>query len=374
MVDRQSEEYPTFQTFPDATAGFHHAPTVPALGSDPTAGPPATAVPPVTMDAWLASPTLAPPEPNPMPHAAAMPRDAAAPPAIRPRTPPEQPGYQPHISPQPPAPQNFLYPPAPPLDPPRRKRWDPRKAGGAVAGTGLLAKAFLTVKTAGLLVLHFKTFASMLVSVAAYAWLWGWNFAIGFVLLMFVHELGHVYVLRKQGVAATAPMFIPFLGAFVSIKGPQRSVAAEATSALAGPAVGMAASGFVLLLADSYHSPLLRALAYTGFLLNLFNLIPALPLDGGRVAGAVHPAIWFGGLVAAGAYLIYLRSPFVIFLLLIGVPETVRRWKARRAGTDNAYMTIPTDVRWRIAGAYVAVAALCIVGMAVSYTPAHFSN
>ena len=302
------------------------------VAGDPTAG---ATVHPVTVDAWFA-----PPAPPSVSVAAAMPT----------------PTYQ----------------PAPPPAPGRKARWGGKSTGGAIAGTGLLAKVLLTAKSIGLLALHFKTAASMLVSVAAYALLWGWSFAVGFVLLMFVHELGHVFVLRKQGVKATAPMFIPFLGAFVSVKGAQRSVAAEAVSALAGPAAGLAASGLVFLFADAYHSPFLRALAYTGFLLNLFNLIPTLPLDGGRVAGAVHPAIWFGGLVAAGGYLLYVRSPLIIFLAIVGVPETIRRWRARRAGADTQYMTIPTRTRWQIAAAYVTVAALCIAGMGAAYTPAHF--
>src|SRR5262245_59150486 len=81
----------------------------------------------------------------------------------------------------------------------------------------------------------FTTSASMLVSIAAYAWIWGWAFAVGFVLLLLVHEMGHVIQLRREGVEASAPMFIPFLGAVIAAKSLGDDAAAEARVGLAGP-------------------------------------------------------------------------------------------------------------------------------------------
>jgi Zn-dependent protease len=250
----------------------------------------------------------------------------------------------------------------------RKRFWNRITAGGTVGSAGVLAKLLISAKAFAVL-LKFKTALSMLVSIAAYALFFGWRFAIGFVLMMFVHECGHVVVLRRQGVKASAPMFIPFLGAFVKLQGQHRSVAHEATSALAGPAAGLAVSGVVLLFANAYDSPLLTALAYTGFFMNLFNLVPALPLDGGRVAGALHPALWVAGMLGVLVWMFYAFSPILVLVLVIGGAEAFRRWRAHRRGEDLAYNTLAPITRWKIAGAYVAVAVLCLTGMAVAYTP-----
>jgi len=244
--------------------------------------------------------------------------------------------------------------------------------GTAVAGgvaLKMLGKAALLGKFGLFTLLKLKTLLSMLVSIGAYAIFWGWRFAVGFVLLMFVHELGHVIALRLQGVKASAPMFIPFIGAFVNIEGEQRSVSQEAISALAGPIAGLLGAGAVLGVAQSVNSNFLRALAYTAFLLNLFNLFPVLPLDGGRVAGALHPTIWLGGMVAAVGLIIWHPSPVFFLILILGGLETWHRWRDRKSGRANEYLTIPTSVRWQIAAVYVFTIAVCLIGMDAAYVP-----
>src|SRR5204863_6910376 len=145
----------------------------------------------------------------------------------------------------------------------------------------------------------FKIFAvafSMLVSVGAYALLGGWWFGVGLVGLIFVHEMGHVLELRRQGVPASAPLFIPFMGAFVGMKQMPKNAWKEAQVALAGPILGTLGAGAVWGLGVVYDSNFLRAMAFIGFLINLFNLLPVVPLDGGRAAAALHPALWAVGL------------------------------------------------------------------------------
>ncbi|GAA1387508.1 site-2 protease family protein [Catellatospora chokoriensis] len=251
-----------------------------------------------------------------------------------------------------------------------------KKTAGKV-GTGLVAagglaklgsKVLLLGKGLGVL-LKFKTAGSMLLSVLFYALHWGLPFAVGFVLLLFVHEMGHVVALRAQGVRASAPMFIPGFGAFVTVEGEQRSVVDEALSSLAGPVAGVCGVLAVYGLSDLTGSTMLRALAYTGFLLNLFNLLPMLPLDGGRVAGALHPRIWFAGLIGAAVLLYFMPSPVLVFVLVLGGIETVARWRDRRAGRQDAYFDVPARRRWQIGLAYVAVAAVCLVGMHYAYVP-----
>ena len=120
-----------------------------------------------------------------------------------------------------------------------------------------------------------------------------------------------------------------------------------------GQAIG-ALPTIAILLADSIiGSLLLRALAYTAFLINLFNLIPALPLDGGRVAGALHPAVWWIGMAGAVVLVLLFRSPVMILVLVLGGMEVVRRWRRRRAGLDNEYYSVPPATRLAIAAAYL---------------------
>lgn len=253
-----------------------------------------------------------------------------------------------------------------------------RRAGQVAAGlgigaalvskAGLIGKALLALKAIGVLA-KFKAAGSMIISVGAYAIFWGWKFALGFVLLLAVHEIGHVIALRAQGVPASAPMFIPFLGAFVEVKGEQRSVAEEAWSALAGPIAGTVGAFATLQLADLSGSTLLQALAYTAFLLNLFNLIPTLPLDGGRVAGALHPAIWWAGMLAVIGLILWRPNPVLFLVLVLGGIEALRRWRAHRRGESNGYFDVPAGTRGLIALAYVTVAVACAWGMHASYVP-----
>lgn len=130
----------------------------------------------------------------------------------------------------------------------------------------------------------FLKFVSIFVAVGGYALLWGWRFAIGFVLLILVHELGHYVEARRQGLHPALPVFIPFLGAYVAIRDAHVGPWRHALIAIAGPVAGGAGAAVVWAVGDAIDSNLLRALAYTGFLLNLFNLLPIGILDGGQLA------------------------------------------------------------------------------------------
>ena len=157
--------------------------------------------------------------------------------------------------------------------------------------------AFLLLKGAKI----FTTAGSMLVSIVAYSILWGWKFAVGFVLLLLVHEMGHVIQLRREGIPASAPMFIPFLGAVVMAKSLGNDATAEARVGLAGPILGtlgaLALIPLGLNATDPYWHDFWFALVFTGLFLNLFNLLPVVPLDGGRAMAALSPKMWFVGLL-----------------------------------------------------------------------------
>ncbi len=215
-----------------------------------------------------------------------------------------------------------------------RRIWAPLVAAGV-----LLAK----FKWLLLAVFKFKIFttsASMLVSVAAYALIWGWKFAVGFVLLIFVHELGHVLELRRQGVPASAPLFIPFLGAVVGMKQLPDDAWKEAQVALAGPILGSIGAAAVWIAGEALDSEFLIALAFVGFLLNLFNLLPIIPLDGGRAVAAVHPALWLLGLAGLLALAVLRPNPILLLVLVLGGFELWRRWQERGTGEADAYYRV----------------------------------
>jgi Zn-dependent protease len=129
----------------------------------------------------------------------------------------------------------------------------------------------------------FLKFFSIFISVAAYALIWGWKFATGFVLIILVHEMGHFVEAKRQGLHVTLPTFVPFIGAFVLIKNSPLNPWKNALVALAGPAAGGVACVVCWAVAGATGSDLLQALAYAGFLINLINLAPIGILDGGTI-------------------------------------------------------------------------------------------
>jgi Zn-dependent protease len=127
-----------------------------------------------------------------------------------------------------------------------------------------------------------STFASMLAFFAVYWSLFGWKFALGFVLCIYIHEMGHVMALRKYNIAASAPMFIPFVGAIVRMKQYPHNVGEDARVGLAGPIWGLGSAVVAWLAAIATGLPIWYAIAHTAAWLNLFNLLPIWQLDGGR--------------------------------------------------------------------------------------------
>ena len=210
------------------------------------------------------------------------------------------------------------------------------------------------------------TSLSMVASVGAYTLFWGWQFAVLFVLLMLVHEWGHALQMRREGIAATPILFVPFLGAVIGMKNMPRNAWVEAKVGLAGPVVGTLGAAAVLGLGVAIDSDLLRAAGYTGFLLNLFNLLPIVPLDGGRAAAALHPAVWVVGLAGLGALLFVSPNPILILILLVGALEAWRRWRARKAGEDLDYYHVEPMQRVAVGVTFFTVAAACVLGMSVS--------
>jgi Zn-dependent protease len=252
-----------------------------------------------------------------------------------------------------------------PQSEPRKPSWLRRTFGPIIAtlvAIGAKLKAILLLLPKIKLL---TTAGTMVVSVAAYAWLWGWQFAAGFVALLFIHEMGHVLQLRREGIKASAPMFIPFLGAVISARSLGDNALAEARVGLAGPVLGSIGSAACILVWHATGNDLWRALAYTGFLLNLFNLLPVVPLDGGRAMAAMAPWMWFVGFAALFPLLILFPNPIFLIILLFAGYETYNRWMRRRAGgaeQDAYYRVRPLD-RVLVAGVYLSLIGLLVVGM-----------
>ncbi|MGD0273153.1 MAG: site-2 protease family protein [Gaiellaceae bacterium] len=218
----------------------------------------------------------------------------------------------------------------------------------------------------------FTTAATMVASIGAYTMLWGWRFAVGFVLLLFVHESGHVLEARRQGLPVSTPVFIPFLGAAIFLREMPPNAWKEARLALAGPLVGSLGAAFCWVLASVYHSNLLLAIAYFGFFLNLFNLLPVVPLDGGRVAAALHPAIWIVGLAALVALVIVTPNPILLIILVIAALDLYHRWSARHQLRDREYYKVSASQRFAVAVGYFGLAILLTIAMAQTHVVRHF--
>jgi Zn-dependent protease len=231
----------------------------------------------------------------------------------------------------------------------------------------VVALGFLLVKFGGLL-LKLKvvtTGLSMVVSIAAYAWIWGLPFAIGFVLLIFVHELGHVLELRRQGVPASAPLFIPFLGAVIGMKELPDDAWKEARVALAGPILGSIGALACWIAGAATGSELLEGLAFVGFFLNLFNLIPIVPLDGGRAAGALHPALWFVGLLMMVGIVVLNPNPLLLIIVVLGGLDLWQRWRAR--GEAGEYYRLTFAQRATVGVVYLGLVAALALAMSATY-------
>jgi len=236
-----------------------------------------------------------------------------------------------------------------------------RAAAGA-AGAGLLfilGKAKFFGLLAGLV--KFKTLASMLLSIGVYAVEWGWLFAAGFVLLIFVHEMGHAVAMRLEGIPAGAPVFIPFVGAFIAMQGRPRDAAVEARVAMAGPVAGSLAAWAVLWAGVELDQPLLRALGHTAVLINLFNLVPVSPLDGGRVVMAFTRTYWVVGYAVGILALLVTRSPLLLIVLLVGLWSLVKRWRHPEPG----YEALTPRQRGLIALAYAVLILGLVATMSV---------
>lgn len=269
-------------------------------------------------------------------------------------------------------------------DPLVQPKVQPKKGKGARTAGGILVTLLalgakfksILLAVAGLKWLIFApkillSFGSIIASVWLYALFWGWKFGIVFVALLAVHELGHYLTFRNFGIPASLPLFIPGLGAFVSSP-MSKDPARNAIAAIMGPVFGVLASAVCWGYGLATGEPFWIAAAYVGFFLNLFNLIPAYPLDGGRVAGAIDARLWLIGVAIIVAWVVVARqfsAFFVIILLFVVVSSIPRAIAAFRGQVDPTMQLVAGPQRAILAIAYFALLALAGAGAAGTHIP-----
>jgi Zn-dependent protease len=259
----------------------------------------------------------------------------------------------------PPPPEHPVTSDIPPDSPYHYSPQPERRSRGLVGGLGgalIAAWGFLKY---GLLIAFkvpaFGTLLSLVVSFGGYALFYGPWFAVALVTMIFVHEMGHVVEIRRQGMEATAPIFIPFMGAAIFQKSHPTDALKQAQIGIAGPIAGTIGATAAFALYGSTHSPVLLLAALIGFYINLFNLIPVWQLDGAWILAPVSKWFQLAGyaIIGVGAlFLHFLLSPLIIIIALLGIPTLIKRF---REASNPYYTSVPAGARLAMGGAWLVL-------------------
>src|SRR5437763_9816649 len=240
-----------------------------------------------------------------------------------------------------------------------RKIWAPFAAIGA-----FIAKF-------GVGILKYKFLLGLFISFGAYLWFGGVWFAVGLIGLIFVHEMGHWFEAKRQGLPVSAPLFIPFLGASIFLKEQPQSAWHEFELAIAGPLLGSIGALAVYGVGGAEDSNRLRAIAFLGFFINLFNLLPVVPLDGGRIVTTIHPALWVLGLLALLGLVLYRPNGLLVFILIIAAMVLWDRCKKLNLAGSREYYAVRPWQRLTSGVMYFGLAAALVFGMHATHVPPH---
>lgn len=236
-------------------------------------------------------------------------------------------------------------------------------------------KLLLLLLSAGKLGKLLTSGGTMLLSVLAYAFVYGWWYAAGFVALLFCHEMGHFLAARQRGLPVGLPTFIPFVGAWIEMKEMPKDVETEAYVGIAGPVAGSVAALACYALAREFDSRLLLALAYAGCFLNLFNLIPVSPLDGGRITAIVSPRLWLLGVPVLAAAFFWRPSPILILIAILALPQLKAAWNWDASAPANQhYYAVSNEDKFTYGVFYLGLIvflSLMVHGLHTELGPAH---
>src|ERR1700726_3900778 len=215
-----------------------------------------------------------------------------------------------------------------------------------------------------------KSGGTMLLMIWVYTAMWGWKFGVGFVLLLLVHECGHLIVAKKFGLKVSAPMFIPFVGAFIALKEAPRNAWMEACVGIGGPMFGSLAALLCHAGGIQFGAPLLIALAWSGYFLNLFNLAPVGMLDGGRIVTALSPWLWLPGF-ALLVWFGWKYPNFVVWLMVfLSLPRIVSLFRKRTEEEKRYYEVTPMQ-RCTMSILYFGLIATLLFAMHLAQNDLH---
>lgn len=200
---------------------------------------------------------------------------------------------------------------------------------------------------------------SMLLTIWVYTAIYGFPFAFGFVMMILIHEMGHYLAARQRGLNVGLPAFIPFVGAWINLREQPRDAETEAYVAFAGPFTGTLAAFAAYFWGRHVGSDLWLAVSYSGFIINLFNMIPVSPLDGGQITQVLSPRIWFLGVPMLLALFYYMPSPMLILIGIMALPSLAAAWRYDPNSPEaQAYRSIPEGKRYEYAILYLGLAAI----------------
>jgi Zn-dependent protease len=204
----------------------------------------------------------------------------------------------------------------------------------------------------------FGTVGTMLLAVGVYAIVFGWRYAVGIVAMLFIHEMGHYIAARQRGLRVGLPMFIPFAFAWVKLEDTPHDAETDAYVALAGPMLGTVGAIGCYFLARNSDANWLLAVAYTGFFINLINMIPLPPLDGGRITAVLSPRIWLLGVPIIGALLWWHFSMILLLVAILAGPHLLAALKFDKNSPEaQQYYAVSPRVRWEYGLLYVGLIA-----------------
>src|SRR5437868_10041245 len=226
-----------------------------------------------------------------------------------------------------------------------------KKALGPVAVVGVvIAKFFAKLKFFILPALKFlplllKSGGTMLLMIWVYTMMWGWKFAVGFVVLLLIHECGHLVVAKKFGLKVGAPVFIPFMGAFIALKEAPRNAWMEACVGIGGPMLGSIAAFACNSIGELTDIPIFFALAWFGYFLNLFNLTPVGLLVGRRIVTELSRWLWLTGF-AVLLWFGWKYPNFVVWLMVIASLPRIYSLFRKRTEEEQRYFEVTPSQRW----------------------------
>jgi Zn-dependent protease len=253
---------------------------------------------------------------------------------------------------------------------PSRRPWQARvkKALGPIGVVFVVIAKFLAklkfiiLPALKFLPLLLKSGGTMLLMIWVYTMMWGWKFAVGFVVLLLVHECGHLIVAKKFGLKVGAPVFIPFMGAFIALKEAPRNAWMEACVGIGGPMLGSLGALVCNVTGETFDIPIFFALAWFGYFLNLFNLTPVGMLDGGRIVTALSRWLWLPGF-AVLLWFGWKYPNFIVWLMVIAsLPRIVSLFR-KRTEQERQYYEVTSAQRWTMSILYFGLIAVLVFGM-----------